>query len=126
MEDKLVGIWSRGRLQIPAVAGLTPTVVQLVRDRPGSRGRDNRSLSVHSLRHTFTCRLYRKGDLYLVQRALGHRQITATEMYARMNDDAVRRGHLDRTGLSDIACGTGFCHTRTARSLPDRDLEDSQ
>lgn len=37
-------------------------------------------------------RLYRKtGDLYLVQRALGHRQITTTEIYARVEDDAVRR-----------------------------------
>ena len=29
--------------------------------------------------------------LYLVQRALGHRQITTTEVYARVDDDAVRR-----------------------------------
>ncbi|MBD3299452.1 MAG: tyrosine-type recombinase/integrase, partial [candidate division Zixibacteria bacterium] len=40
-----------------------------------------RAVSVHSLRHTFATRLYRKtGDLYLVQRALGHRQITTTEV----------------------------------------------
>jgi len=51
-----------------------------------------RSVSVHSLRHTFATRLYRKtGDLYLVQRALGHRQITTTEIYARVSDDALRR-----------------------------------
>jgi site-specific recombinase XerD len=31
------------------------------------------------------------GDLYLVQKALGHRQITTTEVYARVADDAVRR-----------------------------------
>jgi integrase/recombinase XerC len=51
-----------------------------------------RPFSIHSLRHTFATRLYRKtGDLYLVQRALGHRQITTTEVYARVDDDAVRR-----------------------------------
>ncbi len=51
-----------------------------------------RSFSVHSLRHTFATRLYQKtGDLYLVQRALGHRQITTTEIYARMSDDRLRR-----------------------------------
>ena len=50
-----------------------------------------RAVSVHSLRHTFATRLYRKtGDLYLVQRALGHRQITTTEVYARVSDDSLR------------------------------------
>jgi len=41
--------------------------------------------------HTFATRLYRKtGDLHLVQRALGHRQITTTEIYARVSDGALR------------------------------------
>ncbi len=30
-------------------------------------------------------------DLHLVQRALGHRQITTTEIYARVSDDSLRR-----------------------------------
>ncbi len=47
----------------------------------------DRPVSLHSLRHTFATRLYEKtGDLYLVQRALGHRQITTTEVYARVSD----------------------------------------
>jgi integrase/recombinase XerC len=51
-----------------------------------------RPFSIHSLRHTFATRLYRKtGDLYLVQRALGHRQITTTEVYARVSDDSLRQ-----------------------------------
>jgi len=51
----------------------------------------SRPFSVHSLRHTFATRLYRRtGDLYLVQKALGHRQITTTEIYARVDDDALR------------------------------------
>jgi integrase/recombinase XerC len=51
-----------------------------------------RPFSVHSLRHTFATRLYQKtGDLYLVQRALGHRQITTTEIYARVSDERLRR-----------------------------------
>lgn len=37
-------------------------------------------------------RLYHKtGDLHLVQRALGHRQITTTEVYARVNDEHLRK-----------------------------------
>lgn len=48
--------------------------------------------SVHSCRHTFATRLYRKtGDLHLVQRALGHRQITTTEIYAKVSDKSLRR-----------------------------------
>jgi integrase/recombinase XerC len=51
-----------------------------------------RKVSVHSLRHTFATRLYHKtGDLYLVQRALGHRHITTTEIYARVGEEALRR-----------------------------------
>jgi integrase/recombinase XerC len=50
-----------------------------------------RPLSTHSLRHTFATRLYRKaGDLFLVQRALGHRQITTTEIYAQVSDDSLK------------------------------------
>ena len=52
----------------------------------------DRPVSVHSLHHTFATPLYEKtGDLYLVQRALGHRQITTTEIYARVSDEALRR-----------------------------------
>jgi integrase/recombinase XerC len=50
-----------------------------------------RPISIHSLRHTFATQLYEKtGDLHLVQRALGHRQITTTEIYARVTDGALR------------------------------------
>jgi site-specific recombinase XerD len=37
-------------------------------------------------------RLYAKtGDLRLVQQALGHRQITTTEIYARVENKALRK-----------------------------------
>lgn len=40
-----------------------------------------RRVSVHSLSHILTPRLYHKtGDLHLVQRALGYRQMTTTEV----------------------------------------------
>ena len=49
-------------------------------------------VSPHTLRHTFATRLYEKtGDLHLVQRALGHRQITTTEIYARVGEGALRQ-----------------------------------
>jgi integrase/recombinase XerC len=49
-------------------------------------------LSVHSLRRTFAARLYSKtGHLHLVQRALGHRHITTTEIYVKVEDKALRK-----------------------------------
>ena len=49
-------------------------------------------LRLYRLRHTFATRRYQKtGDLYVVQRALGHRQITTTEIYARVSDHALRQ-----------------------------------
>jgi site-specific recombinase XerD len=51
-----------------------------------------RHLTVHSTRHTFAMNLYRQtGDLRLVQTALGHRHISTTEIYARVEDKALRR-----------------------------------
>ena len=51
--------------------------------RSGMRQR----MSVHSLRHTFATLLYRAtGDLLLVNRALGHRDIRSTQRYAHVED----------------------------------------
>ena len=99
--------YARGKRET-ATQGNTGPDVPLIRSKSGKRfgGRQiqlnfarwikqagiTRPFSVHSLRHTFATRLYQKtGDLYLVQRALGHRQITTTEIYARVSDDALRR-----------------------------------
>ena len=47
--------------------------------------------SPHALRHTFATRLLTKtGDISLVQRALRHRSITATMVYAEVDDRRVR------------------------------------
>ena len=51
-------------------------------DRPG--------LSVHSLRHTFGTRLYRRtNDLVLVGKAMGHRTLEATRVYVHQDDGAI-------------------------------------
>jgi len=61
----------------------------------------DRPVSLHSLRHTFATRLYEKtGDLHLVQKALGHRQITTTEIYAMVGEGAVRRAVAQVCNLS--------------------------
>ena len=47
--------------------------------------------TVHSLRHSFACRLLAKtGNLALVQSALGHASIASTCVYARIDRSAVR------------------------------------
>ena len=49
-----------------------------------------KAISPHSLRHTFGTRLYaRTRDLRLVQRALGHRHVTTTQVYVQLADDVL-------------------------------------
>lgn len=55
-----------------------------------------KAITPHGLRHTFATRLYsRTGDLLVVQRALGHRNIATTEIYTHLVDgeleDALER-----------------------------------
>jgi site-specific recombinase XerD len=97
---RLLGLY----IKTNAVTDGTP----LFRSRSGSRlcarqvqlrlqhwlqaGGITRQLSVHSLRHAFAMRLFSKtGNLRLVQRALGHRHIGTTEIYARVEDKALRK-----------------------------------
>lgn len=71
---------------------LGPRQVQLRLKHWLEVARITKPLSVHSLRHTFATRLYSNtGDLRLVQRALGHRHIATTEIYARVEDKALRK-----------------------------------
>jgi len=47
-------------------------------------------ISPHGLRHTFATHLYAStSDLLVVQRALGHRNISTTEIYTHLVDDAL-------------------------------------
>jgi integrase len=47
--------------------------------------------TVHSLRHTFGCHLYREtGDLLLVGHALGHKDFRSTAVYARPDEASSR------------------------------------
>lgn len=50
-----------------------------------------RRVNVHQLRHCFALNLYeRTRDLLVVQRALGHRSVSSTAVYARADAGAVR------------------------------------
>ena len=51
-----------------------------------------RPASPHSLRHSFATDLYqRTGDVLLVKEALHHRSITSTLVYARVDEERLRR-----------------------------------
>jgi len=53
-------------------------------------GIDREGLTVHSLRHTFGTRLYRKTrDLVLVGKAMGHRTVEATRIYVHEDSEAL-------------------------------------
>ena len=53
-------------------------------------GIDRSGLTVHSTRHTFGTRLYRKTrDLVLVGKAMGHLTVEATAIYVHADDDAL-------------------------------------
>ena len=52
--------------------------------------RIDKKLSPHGLRHTFATHLYsRTGDVLVVQRALGHRDLSTTQVYTHLVDDAL-------------------------------------
>jgi len=49
-----------------------------------------KNITPHGLRHTFASHLYAStSDLLLVKRALGHRDISTTEIYTHLTDDAL-------------------------------------
>ena len=64
-------------------------VGRLVEKRCAAAGIEKR-ISPHKLRHTFATHLYdRTRDLLLVQRALGHRHVATTQVYAQLSDRAL-------------------------------------
>lgn len=63
-----------------------------------------KSVTVHTLRHSFATHLLEQGvDIRVIQHILGHRQITSTARYARVATDAIRQiqSPLERLELDE-------------------------
>jgi len=72
------------RLQSRAVQLLVPVWVE--------RAGITKSVTPHTLRHTFATSLLNKtGNLLLVQKALGHRNVTTTQIYAHVADTSLEQ-----------------------------------
>jgi len=57
----------------------------------------NKPVTPHTLRHTFATSLLNKtGNLLLVQKALGHRNVTTTQIYAHVADSILEEAIEDR------------------------------
>lgn len=87
--------WMEGRSSGPLFPGPhgEPLSARRARSRLAHwlRQAEIRGGSPHTLRHTFATSLYRRtGDVRLVQRALGHRAIASTLVYAHADVDRLR------------------------------------
>lgn len=73
-------------------------------DRLFNKGVNDRRLriSFHTLRHTFGTHVYGKtGDLYLTQKALGHRTMVMAQRYAKMSEARLREAFATMTNVLD-------------------------
>lgn len=71
-------------------------------DKLFNRGVTDRRLRVtfHTLRHTFGTHVYgNTGDLYLTQKALGHRTMVMAQRYAKMSEARLKEAF---TGIDDV------------------------
>jgi Phage integrase family len=74
-------------------------------------------LRIHDLRHSFASFAVADGhSLFLIGKALGHKQTRTTEIYAHLSDDPVRNV-ADRTAAKIAAAMTPRAATRSAAEV---------
>jgi site-specific recombinase XerD len=90
--------WKRDRPQLWLFPGVDPrrpvttrTVQRACRQAAHAAGLD-KTVTVHTLRHSFATHLLEQGvDIRVIQDLLGHRHITSTTRYARVALNAIRQ-----------------------------------
>ena len=76
----------------------------MVKGLARAAGLDASRVSPHALRHAFATHLLQNGaDLRVIQTLLGHADIAATEIYAHVLDDRLKRLVLEKHPLAHIA-----------------------
>ena len=74
---------------------LTRTMILIMVKRLGEAAGIKKTLSPHTLRHSFATALLRGGaDLRVIQVVLGHADIATTEIYTHMDDESLRQAVL--------------------------------
>ena len=74
---------------------LTRTMILIMVKRLGAAAGIKKTLSPHTLRHSFATALLRGGaDLRVIQVLLGHADIATTEIYTHMDDESLRQAVL--------------------------------
>lgn len=74
---------------------LTRTMILIMVKRLGEAAGIKKTLSPHTLRHSFATALLRGGaDLRVIQVLLGHTDIATTEIYTHMDDESLRQAVL--------------------------------
>ena len=74
---------------------LTRTMILIMVKRLGEAAGIEKTLSPHTLRHSFATALLRGGaDLRVIQVLLGHADIATTEIYTHMDDESLRQAVL--------------------------------
>ena len=75
---------------------MTRRQVWLIVKRAAKQAGIERSVSPHTLRHSFATHLLENGmDLRALQEILGHNSITTTQLYTRVETERLRQAHRD-------------------------------
>ncbi len=75
---------------------LTRTMILIMIKRQGEAAGIRKTISPHTLRHSFATALLRGGaDLRIIQVLLGHADIGTTEIYTHLDDEQLRRDILE-------------------------------